>query len=53
MSESVAFQDVARALAEAGSTVLAAEAHGYLCGALCVRRDFSLAKLWLAEAMRD
>jgi hypothetical protein len=52
MSESVAFHDVARALAEAGSTVLAAEAHGYLCGALCVRRDFGLAE-WLDEILPD
>ena len=52
MSESVAFDDVARALAEAGSTVLAAEAHGYLCGALCVRRDYGLAE-WLDEILPD
>ena len=52
MSESVAFHDVARALSEAGSTVLAAEAHGYLCGALCVRRDFGLAE-WLDEILPD
>ena len=52
MSESVAFHDVARALAEAGSTVLAAEAHGYLCGALCVRGDFGLAE-WLDEILPD
>ena len=52
MGESVAFHDVARALSEAGSTVLAAEAHGYLCGALCVRRDFSLAE-WLEEILPD
>jgi uncharacterized protein YgfB (UPF0149 family) len=52
MSESVDFHDVARALSEAGSTVLAAEAHGYLCGALCVHRDFSLAE-WLDEILPD
>ena len=52
MSESVDFHDVARALSEAGSTVLAAEAHGYLCGALCVHRDFSLAE-WLGEILPD
>ena len=52
MSESVAFHDVARALADAGSTVLAAEAHGCLCGALCVRRDFALAE-WLDEILPD
>jgi uncharacterized protein YgfB (UPF0149 family) len=52
MSESVDFHDVARALSEAGSTVLAAEAHGYLCGALCVHRDFTLAE-WLDEILPD
>jgi len=52
MSESVDFHDVARALSEAGSTVLAAEAHGYLCGAICVHRDFTLAE-WLDEILPD
>lgn len=48
MLSSVAFDDVARALAAGGSTVHAAEAHGCLCGALCARRTYSLAE-WLDE----
>jgi hypothetical protein len=52
MSESVAFDDVARALAAAGSTVHAAEAHGCLCGALCVRRSYDVAE-WLQEILPD
>ena len=46
MSEPADFDDVARALAAAGSAVHAAEAHGCLCGAACVRRDYGLAE-WL------
>lgn len=48
MLSTVAFDDVARALAAGGSTVHAAEAHGCLCGALCARRTYSLAE-WLDE----
>ena len=50
MLSSVAFDDVARALAAAGSTVHAAEAHGCLCGALCVRRSYPLGD-WLDELL--
>jgi uncharacterized protein len=46
------FDDVAAALATAGSTVHAAEAHGCLCGAICVRRDYALAE-WLDEVLPD
>lgn len=52
MSELANFADVARALATAGSTVSAAEAHGCLCGAVCVRRDYGLAD-WLNEILPD
>jgi hypothetical protein len=52
MSETVAFDDVALALAAAGSTVHAAEAHGALCGALCVRREYGLEE-WLDEILPD
>lgn len=52
MSEPADFDDVARALAAAGSTVHAAEAHGCLCGATCVRRDYGLAD-WLVEVFPD
>jgi hypothetical protein len=52
MSESVAFDDVARALAAAGSTVHAAEAHGCLCGSLCARRDYGLVE-WIDEILPD
>jgi uncharacterized protein YgfB (UPF0149 family) len=50
MHSSVAFADVARALASAASAVHAAEAHGCLCGALCLRPDYSLAE-WLDEIL--
>jgi uncharacterized protein len=48
MTEPARFDDVAQALAAAGSIVHAAEAHGCLCGAACVRRDYGLAD-WLDE----
>jgi len=52
MQSSVAFADVARALAAGASTVHAAEAHGCLCGALCLRPDYSLAE-WLDEILAE
>jgi uncharacterized protein YgfB (UPF0149 family) len=52
MHPSVAFADVARALASGASTVHPAEAHGCLCGALCMRPDYSLAE-WLDEILTD
>jgi hypothetical protein len=52
MSEPVVFDDVARALAAAGSTVHAAEAHGCLCGALCARREYGYGE-WLEELLPD
>jgi uncharacterized protein YgfB (UPF0149 family) len=48
----IAFDDVAQALAAAGSTVHAAEAHGCLCGALCGRRVYLPAE-WLEELLPD
>jgi uncharacterized protein YgfB (UPF0149 family) len=52
MHPSVAFADVARALAAGASAVHAAEAHGCLCGALCLRPDYSLAE-WLDEILPE
>jgi len=52
MHSSVAFADVARALADGASAVHAAEAHGCLCGALCLRPDYSLAE-WLDEILAE
>jgi len=52
MHSTVAFADVARALAAATSAVNAAEAHGCLCGALCLRPDYSLAE-WLDEIVPE
>jgi len=52
MHPSVAFDDVARALSSGASAVHPAEAHGSLCGALCVRREFSLAE-WIGEVLPD
>jgi uncharacterized protein YgfB (UPF0149 family) len=52
MHPSVAFDDVARALASGASSVHPAEAHGCLCGALCLRRDYSLAD-WIDEILPD
>jgi hypothetical protein len=52
MPSSVAFADVAQALAAGASAVHPAEAHGCLCGALCLRPDYSLAE-WLDEILPD
>jgi uncharacterized protein YgfB (UPF0149 family) len=52
MHPTVTFEEVARALAAGASTVHAAEAHGCLCGALCVRRDYPVAE-WLDEILAD
>jgi uncharacterized protein YgfB (UPF0149 family) len=52
MHPTVAFADVARALDAGTSAVHPAEAHGCLCGALCLRPDYSLAD-WLDEILPD
>jgi hypothetical protein len=52
MIEPTDYDAVARALAAAGSTVGASEAHGCLCGAVSARRDYGLAE-WLAEILPD
>lgn len=52
MHSSVAFAEVARALAAGASSVNAAEAHGCLCGALCLRPDYSIAE-WLDEILAE
>jgi hypothetical protein len=52
MSLVTAFDDVARALAETGSSVHPAEAHGCLAGALCVRRGYRCQE-WLEEILPD
>ncbi len=52
MHPTVAFADVERALDTGTSAVHPAEAHGCLCGALCLRPDYSLAD-WLDEILPD
>jgi uncharacterized protein YgfB (UPF0149 family) len=52
MTSPVLFNDVAQAFADGDSSVHAAEAHGCLCGALCVRRSFTLAD-WLDDVLPD
>jgi uncharacterized protein YgfB (UPF0149 family) len=52
MTSSLAFNEVAQALAAGGSSVHAAEAHGCLCGALCVRSGFGFGD-WLDEILPD
>lgn len=52
MHPSVAFAEVAQVLAARASAVHAAEAHGCLCGALCLRPDYSLAE-WLDELLPE
>ena len=52
MTSSLAFNEVAQALAAGGSSVHAAEAHGCLCGALCVRSGFGYGD-WLDEILPD
>ncbi|MFO7190580.1 MAG: UPF0149 family protein [Pseudomonadota bacterium] len=44
------FPEIAQALEQAGSTVPAAESHGCLCGAACVRADMTLER-WLEEIL--
>lgn len=52
MTSPVAFEAVEQALADGGSAVHAAEAHGCLCGALCARRVYLPAE-WLEELLAD
>jgi len=52
MHPTVAFADVERALDTGTSALHPAEAHGCLCGALCLRPDYSLAD-WLGEILPD
>jgi len=52
MTEPARFDEIAQALAAAGSAVHASEAHGCLCGAACVRRDYGLAE-WQDEIFPD
>lgn len=52
MPSSVAFDEVARVLAARGGMVHASEAHGCLCGALCVRREYGLQE-WLDELLPE
>jgi hypothetical protein len=52
MHLSVAFAEVARAMAGNASAIHPAEAHGCLCGALCLRPDYSLPE-WLDEILPD
>lgn len=52
MNSPLVFEEVAQALASAGSSVQAAEAHGCLCGALCARRSFPPGE-WLDELLPE
>ena len=52
MHLTVAFAEVARAMAGNASAIHPAEAHGCLCGALCLRPDYSLPE-WLDEILPD
>jgi uncharacterized protein len=52
MHSPVDFDDVARALSAGASAVHPSEAHGCLCGALCLRPDYSRAD-WLDEILPE
>jgi len=52
MSSPVLYSDLELAMATAGSTVHAAEAHGCLCGALCVRVHYPVAD-WIEELLPE
>jgi len=52
MHLSMAFAEVAGAMAGRASAIHPAEAHGCLCGALCLRPDYSLPE-WLDEILPD
>jgi uncharacterized protein YgfB (UPF0149 family) len=49
---SMTYGDLDQSLRSVGSGVEAAEAHGCLCGALCVERNFPAAE-WAAEVLPD
>jgi uncharacterized protein YgfB (UPF0149 family) len=48
----VTFTELSNALEHVEATVPAAEGHGFLCGALCSRRDFS-PREWCAEIVPE
>src|SRR5690606_17822597 len=48
----VTLTELANALEHVEATVPAAESHGFLCGALCSRRDFSPLE-WCAEIIPE
>jgi uncharacterized protein YgfB (UPF0149 family) len=48
----ITYDELDRCLQEAGSGVEAAEAHGCLCGALCLERGFPATE-WAAEVLPD
>jgi hypothetical protein len=52
MRSTVDYDDVAQALGARSSVVHPAEAHGCLCGGLCIRPDYSRAE-WLEEILPD
>jgi uncharacterized protein YgfB (UPF0149 family) len=52
MHSLVDYDDVARALSAGASAVHPSEAHGCLCGALCLRPDYSRAD-WLDEILPE
>ncbi len=48
----VSYEELARVLADAGSPIEAAEAHGCLSGALCAERDFKASE-WALELLPE
>jgi uncharacterized protein len=49
---SITFNDASQALGDASGALSVSEAHGCLCGALCINDDYPLSR-WLEEVLAD
>src|SRR5690349_2533226 len=49
---SITFNDASQALGDASDALSLSEAHGCLCGALCINDDYPLSR-WMEEVLAD